>query len=112
LLEDPSNKDSTLNVASQFLPLINEAEKFELLETQKLRYNILKLAYDRYNQKRSIVNLFKIGEPLRIDKEKLERIYFYLEDEDLIDFYALGGDFFITDKGKELIEKSSLNRIY
>jgi predicted transcriptional regulator len=112
LLEDSYNKDSTLLSASQFLPLINEAEKFEILEIQKLRYNILKLTYDMSTQKKSIVNLFKIGEPLRIDKEKLERIYFFLEDEGLIDFYALGGCFFITDKGKELIEKRSSNRIF
>lgn len=64
------------------------------------------------NQKRSIVNLFKIGEHLGIEKEKLERVYFYQEDEGLIDFYALGGCFFITDKGKDLIEKRSSNRIF
>jgi hypothetical protein len=45
-----------------------------------------------------IVNLFEIGEFLAVEKEKLERIYFYLEDEGLIDFYALGRKFFITDK--------------
>jgi predicted transcriptional regulator len=94
------------------LPLINEVEKFKILEIQKLRYNILKLTYDMSNQKKSIVNLFKIGEPLGIEKEKLERIYFYLEDEGLVDFYALGGCFFITDKGKELIEKRNSNRIF
>ena len=40
-----------------------------------------------------------------IENEKLERIFFYLEHEGLIYFYALGGDFYITDKGKEVIEK-------
>jgi TIR domain len=112
LLEDLYKKDPLSQPVSQFLLLINEVEKLKILEIQKLRYNILKLTYDLSNQKKSIVNLFKIGEPLGIEKEKLERIYFYLEDEGLIDFYALGGCFFITDKGKELIEKRSSNRIF
>jgi predicted transcriptional regulator len=47
-----------------------------------------------------------------IENEKLERIFFYLEHEGLIYFYALGGDFYITDKGKEVIEKNRFNRIF
>lgn len=94
------------------MPSIDEVEKSKLLEIQKLRYNVLKQTYDLSNQKRRIVNLFGIGELLGIEREKLESIFFYLEDEGLIDFYALGGCFFITDKGKELIEKRNSNRIF
>ncbi|GEM_PF-1362415 len=109
LLEDSSKKDSVSQPASQFLPLIGEVEKSKVLEIQKLRYDVLKHTYDLSNQEGRIVNLFEIGELLGIEKEKLERIYFYLEDEGLIDFYALDGGFFITDKGKELIGKRNSN---
>jgi predicted transcriptional regulator len=78
-----------------------------------LRYNVLKLTYGRLsNQKIRVVNLFEIGEALGIEKEKLERIYFCLEDEGLIDSIALGGTFSITNKGKELIEQANINRIF
>lgn len=77
-----------------------------------MRYAILKQAYDLSYQKNYVIlNIFKIGEPLGIEKEKLERIFFYLEHYGL-DSYALGGDFYITAKGKEIIEKSSLDRIF
>lgn len=59
------------------------------------------------------MNLFELGEPLGVKKEKLERVYFYLEDAGLIDFFALGGKFFITDTGREFIEKNpNSNRIF
>ncbi len=78
-----------------------------------MRYTILKQAYDlSYKKNDVILNIFKIGELLGIEKEKLERIFFYLETEDLIDFHALGGVFYITNKGKEIIEKSNLDRIF
>ena len=109
LLEDSIKKDSVSQPASQFLPSISEVEKSKVLEIQKLRYDVLRQTYDLSNQ---IVNLFEIGELLGIQKETLERIYFYLEDEGLIDFYALGGSFFITNKGKELIEKRNSNTIF
>jgi predicted transcriptional regulator len=96
--------------ATQFIPLIGEAEKLKILEIQKLRYEILKQAYDLSNQQKSVVNIFDIGESLGIEKDKLIKIYVYLEDEGLIEFYALGGCFFITNKGKEFIEK--INRIF
>jgi predicted transcriptional regulator len=77
-----------------------------------LRYTILKQAYELSYQNKEILNIFKIGLPLGIENEKLERIFFYLEHEGLIYFYALGGDFYITDKGKEVIEKNRFNRIF
>ena len=78
---------------------------------QKLRYDVLRQAFVLSNKMR-VVNLFKIGGYLGIENEKLHRIYYYLEDEGLIDFFALGGCFFITDKGKELIEKRDSYRIF
>ena len=71
-------------------------EKTKILKIQKLRYDILKRANGSSNQERKIVNLFELGAPLGIEREKLERIYFYLQDEGLIDFHALGGDFYIN----------------
>jgi len=91
---------------------ISEEQKQALFDIQKLRYDILKKAYEMLNEGKETVNIHEIGEPLGIQKEDINRIYFYLEDEELIQFYALGGDFLITDKGKEFIEKSTSNRIY
>ena len=80
---------------------------------QKLRYTILKQAFDSLSDKNNVIlNIFEIGKPLGIEKKKLERIFFYLEYEGLIKFFALGGDFCVTDKGKEIIEKSSEDRIF
>ena len=112
LLEDTRRHSYTLE-STEFLHSIGEAEKSNILEIQKLGYNVLKLTYDRLsNQKIRAVNLFEIGEALGIEKEKLERIYFYLEDEGLIESVALGGAFSITNKGKKLIEKGNINRIF
>jgi len=74
-----------------------------LLEIQRLRADILKQAF---SSSAKVVNLFVIGVPLGIEKEKLERIYFYLQDEGLIDFYALGGDLVLTEKGREMLKKN------
>ena len=74
-----------------------------LLEIQRLRADILKQAF---SSSAKVVNLFVIGVPLSIEKEKLERIYFYLQDEGLIDFYALGGDLVLTEKGREMLKKN------
>jgi hypothetical protein len=52
------------------------------------------------------MNVFTIGQPLGIEKEKLDRIYFYLVDEGLIEFYALGGSFHITAKGRQRVKDS------
>jgi hypothetical protein len=78
------------------------------VELQKLRFEMLKRAYSSGTE---VANLFEIGKPMGIEREKLERIYFYLQDEELIEFYALGGDFIITNRGKELLSNRNLDRI-
>jgi hypothetical protein len=108
LIETSSQNDSNskLSKTYEFIHSITKDELNDLYEIQKMRYTILKQAYDLSYQKNGIIlNIFKIGQPLGIEKEKLERIFFYLEHEGLIAFYALGGDFYITNKGKETIEK-------
>ncbi len=57
-----------------------------LLEIQRLRADILKQAF---SSSAKVVNLFVIGVPLSIEKEKLERIYFYLQDEGLNRFLCI-----------------------
>jgi hypothetical protein len=44
---------------------------------------------------------------LGYDKETLERIYYYLEEEGLIKTFALGGEFTITQK---CIEQQGVDR--
>ena len=102
LLEDADSK-----YASQIKNSISNTERSEILEIQSLRYKILELAHKDSNNEMKVLNLFRIGDPLGINREKLQRVYFYLQDEGLIDFYALGGDFLVTEKGKQLIEKKS-----
>ena len=102
MLEDADSK-----YASQIKNSISNTERSEILEIQSLRYKILELAHKDSNNEMKVLNLFRIGDPLGINREKLQRVYFYLQDEGLIDFYALGGDFLVTEKGKQLIEKKS-----
>jgi predicted transcriptional regulator len=111
LLERSFQADSdkaSLHIAQS----ISEDQKQEITHIQKLRFDVLKDAFDMFERGVTFVNIHEIGRSLGIEKEDFNRIYFYLEDEGLIEFYALGGSFFITDKGKTLIEKSTSNRIY
>jgi DNA-binding transcriptional regulator YhcF (GntR family) len=87
---------------------MNPSEMSDISEIQTLRADILKQAF---NSSSRVVNVFGIGEHLGIEREKLERIYFYLQDEGLIDFFALGGDFVITEKGRALMLKKNLKSI-
>jgi hypothetical protein len=109
LIENSKNDFSKLYEIVNSIPR-NEIDSIH--EIQKLRYIILRTAYDVSYHNKKILNIFKIGQPLGIEKEKLERIFFYLEHEGLIYFSALGGNFYITYKGKEVIEKNSFNRIF
>ena len=107
LLENAARKGRISKNASVIRHSINNNEMSNVLEIQRLRADILKQAF---SSSVKVVNLFEIGEPLGIEREKLERIYFYLQDEGLIDFYALGGDFVLTEKGIETLKKD-LKRI-
>lgn len=106
LLECGNQSESDSHDFGHFKPIIDLNAKNEILEIQKLRYTILKNAYEFWSQNVKVVNIFELGKPLGINNEKLERIYFYLEDERLIDFFALGGKFYVTEKGREFIEKN------
>jgi predicted transcriptional regulator len=106
-LENTTRRGLVSKYASVTKHSINDNEISNILEIQRLRADILKQAF---NSSAKVVNLFEIGGPLGIRKEKLERIYFYLQDEGLIDFYALGGDFILTEKGREMLKKN-LKRI-
>jgi TIR domain len=111
LIENSKN-DSNFSKIHQVIHSITRTEIDSIHEIQKLRYNILRTAYDLSHHKKEILNIFKIGQPLGIEKEKLERIFFYLEHERLIYFWALGGYFYITGKGKEVIKNNISNRIF
>jgi predicted transcriptional regulator len=103
LLENRARTGRASKNASLIRRSINNNEMSNVLEIQRLRADILKQAF---NSSTRVVNLFEIGGPLGINNEKLERIYFFLQDEGLIDFYALGGDFVLTEKGKVVLEKN------
>ncbi|MGH9954377.1 MAG: hypothetical protein ACRD39_01795, partial [Nitrososphaeraceae archaeon] len=57
-----------------------------------------------------IMNIFERAESLGIepkkDKERLERVYFYLQGEGLIESHAVGGSFRITPKGRQRVKES------
>jgi hypothetical protein len=89
---------------------IDESKLSEVREIQRLRYDVLKQTALSAEQKDEAMNIFAIAQPLGIEKEKLDRIYFYLEDEGLTKFYAIGGDFCMTDKGLKRV-KDAPNRI-
>lgn len=98
--------------APQISNSLSNTEKSEIFGMQKLRYKILKLSYGYSNNlQKGVVNLFEIGKILGADSENLQKIYFYLHDEGLIGFHALGGDFTVTDKGKQLLNIENIDRI-
>ena len=115
LLEESFHKKSSTSerkkrIASQIKHSIGESKLSEVREIQRLRYDILERASLLAGQRDEAMNIFTIGQPLGIEKEKLDRIYFYLEDEGLTKFHAIGGYFFITDKGLKRA-KDGPNRI-
>jgi hypothetical protein len=107
LLENSTRKSPSMQ-ASQIRNSIKKTELANIVEIQKLRFEMLKRAS---SSRTEVANLFEIGKPTGIEREKLERVYFYLQDEELIEFYALGGDFIITNRGKELLSNRNLDRI-
>lgn len=114
LLED-SSQTSPSWIASQIKNSFKENEKIEIRENQKLRYDILKRAWDLTKGEDDVVNTFDLAASLGIDGKKelhkLERIHFYLQDEGLIKPYAIGGSFHITAKGCQRV-KGSPGRIF
>jgi hypothetical protein len=108
LLEETSQEKSSTSkkIASQIKHSIDKSEKSKILEIQRLRYDILKRSSGSSKQKDKVMNIFTMGAPLGIEREKLERIYLYLQDEGLIESYALGGSFYITTKGLQRVKKS------
>lgn len=56
-----------------------------------------------------ILSLYDLNLDLKYTQEELERIYFYLEDEGLIQTFALGGSFLATHKLRKRIEDIELN---
>jgi hypothetical protein len=108
LLEEASHTSSL--IAFQIKHSLSEDEKAEKREIQKLRYDILKGAYDLTKDKDEDVYTSDVATSLGIDtkkeQEKLGRIHLYLQDEGLIKPYAIGGSFHITDKGRQRVKES------
>ena len=103
LLENTAQKGQVSKDAPVIKHSIDDNEMTSILQIQRSRADVLKQAF---KSSAEVVNLFEIGVPLGIEKEKLERIYYYLQDEGLIDFHALGGDFVLTSEGRELLKKN------
>ena len=77
-------------------PLTNQ---HEIISIQNKRTEFLKKAYElSQGSTRQPLSAFEIMDTLGYDQKTLERIYYYLEDEDLIKTFALGGKFTITQK--------------
>lgn len=109
LLEE-SSQTSYSKIASQVKHSIGESEKTKIRDIQKLRYDILERASQSSEERDDIMNIFEIAESLGIepkkDKERLERVYFYLQGEGLIESHAVGGSFRITPKGRQRVKES------
>ena len=78
-----NSKSDSFSKLYEIINSITRNEIDSIHEIQKLRYTILRTAYDLSYQNKKILNIFTIGQPLGIEKEKLERIFFYLEHEGL-----------------------------
>jgi hypothetical protein len=70
-----------------------QTNKNEIRTIQNQRASFLKKAYElSEGSNKKPVSAFKIMDILGYDKEALERIYYYLEDEGLIKTFALGAN--------------------
>ena len=102
-------------IASQIKQSISEDEKTKIRDIQKLRYDILERATQSSEERDDVMNIFEIAKSLGIDTkqehEKLERVYFYLQGEGLIESYAIGGSFRITPNGRQRVRESG-DRIF
>src|SRR5829696_832533 len=73
-----------------------QTNKNEIRTIQNQRTLFLKKAYElSEGSNKKPISAFKIMDILGYDKETLERIYYYLEEEGLIKTFALGGEFTI-----------------
>jgi vacuolar-type H+-ATPase subunit F/Vma7 len=110
LLEDSSQTSSSL-IVTQIKNSFKVSEKDEIREIQKLRYDILKRASDLTEEKDDVANTFEVAASLGIDikkdHEKLVRVHFYLQDEGLIEPFAVGGRFHLTAKGRQRVKECS-----
>lgn len=118
LLEEPSQKSLSSRkkeITSQFKHSISESEKTEIRDIQKLRHDILERASHSSKERHDVMNIFEIANSLEIDtkkeQEKLERVYFYLQGEGLIESYAIGGSFRMTPKGRQRVKEGG-DRIF
>jgi hypothetical protein len=95
----------------QFIKSISQTDRLWILETQRLRYTILKKAFDLSKQGIHDFNIHLLAEPIINENNKLSKVYFYLEDAGLTKFYVLGGGFVITENGKKFVEENPIDRI-
>jgi hypothetical protein len=113
LLEESSKKSLSSRkkaIASRIKHSVREREKTEIRDIQRLRYDILERAFHLAEEGNDVVNIFKIansqGMDTKKEHEKLERVYFYLQGEGLIESHAIGGSFRITAKGQQRVSES------
>jgi hypothetical protein len=110
LIEDEARLDPN-STTLHFIKSISQTDRLWILETQKLRYTILKKAFDLNKQGIHDFNIHVLAEPIINENNKLNKVYFYLEDAGLTKFYVLGGGFVITENGKKLVEENRIDRI-
>jgi hypothetical protein len=110
LVEDETRLDPK-SPTSQFIKSISQTDRLWILETQRLRYTILKRAFDLNKQGIHDFNIHLLAEPIINENNKLNKVYFYLEDAGLTKFYVLGGGFVITESGKKFVEENPTDRI-
>jgi hypothetical protein len=107
-----SSQISASGIVSQLKNSFKVSEKDEIREIQKLRYDILKRASDLTEEKDDVANTFEVAASLGIDikkdHEKLVRVHFYLQDEGLIEPFAVGGRFHLTAKGRQRVKECSV----
>jgi hypothetical protein len=107
-------EEASLNLNSntlQFIKSISQMDRLWILETQRLRYTILKKAFDLNKQGIHDFNIHLLAEPIINENNKLNKVYFYLQDAGLTKFYVLGGGFVITENGKKFVEENPIDRI-
>lgn len=84
-----------------------------IFEIRKKRVTFLDKVYkNSNNDEMRVFSLTALGEELGYAKEDLERIYFYLEDQGLIQTRFLGGSFSITHEAIRLMEQPIATDIY
>jgi len=91
----------------QYISTIIDIDKIEyqnIFDIIRYRYLFLKKSYELKESGQVICNCYEVSKLIGIDKETMDRVYFFLMDEEMIEYHATNGTFRLSHKGIKTVE--------